>query len=135
MKKTARIRFGRIIYFILAALFTFCVATQLFLAGAATFVSPVNWMHHITFVHLFGFNLPIFMLLFAFIGAMPKWAYWQLAGLFVLIFSMYFTANMTANLPWIGAIHPVLAALLLIFSCVMITKTFKFIFNKEEGEN
>ncbi|WP_188455967.1 DUF6220 domain-containing protein [Virgibacillus oceani] len=135
MGRFTKIGVGRTIYLLLAILFTCSVVLQFFLAGAATFVSPLNWMRHTTFIHLFGFNIPIFMLLFAFIGGLPRWAYWQVFGLLVLIFSMYFTANMIADFPWIGAVHPVIAALLFFQSCVMVSQSWKFIFNKGEGEN
>ena len=59
---TARIRVGRIIYFILASLFALCTMAQFFFAGSAIFMDPVEWRKHVTFVHLFGFNIPIFML-------------------------------------------------------------------------
>ncbi|GAA0609377.1 hypothetical protein GCM10009001_28530 [Virgibacillus siamensis] len=90
-----------------------------------------------TFVHLFGFNIPIFMLGFAFIGASPRWAYWQLLGILISIFLMYFTANISAHLPWFGAMHPVFGVLLFVLSCTMVSKTWKFTFNNknnQEGE-
>ncbi|WP_304952412.1 hypothetical protein [Virgibacillus sp. MSP4-1] len=30
-------------------------------------------MKHIRFAHLFGFNVPIFMLIFALVGALTRW--------------------------------------------------------------
>ncbi|WP_404450996.1 DUF6220 domain-containing protein [Virgibacillus necropolis] len=133
-KRKTRIRVGRILYLILAILFALCITAQIFIAGLATFVNPINWMKHTTFVHLFGFNLPILMLVFAFVGALPRWAYWQLLGLLGLIFTMYFSANMSAVLPWISALHPLIAVLLFILSCAIVLKTWKLILNKEDNQ-
>lgn len=136
-KLNQRVCIGRIVYLVLAIIFALSVATQIFFAGMAIFISPVNWMKHMTFVHLFGFNIPIFMLVFAFIGALPRWAYWQLLGTLISIFLLYFTANISTNLPWFGAMHPVFGVLLFVLSYKMVSKTWKFIFdnkNNQKGE-
>lgn len=127
----SRIRIGRIIYLILAILFTLCIFTQIYLAGMAIFMNPAVWLKHMMFVHLFGFNVPIFMLIFAFIGALPRWAYWQLFGIFTSIFLMYFSANMRTNFPWIGPLHVIIAILLLGLSCLVVGKTWTLIFRKK----
>lgn len=127
-----RKRTGRIIYSVLAFIFLLCITVQIFLAGMAIFISPVHWMRHMTFIHLFGFNIPLFMLLFAFVGAMPRWAYWSVFSYFVSIFAMYFTGNMSAQLPWIAALHPVIATVLFIIALLVVNKSFKSV--KEKGE-
>lgn len=117
MKTTnKKVRIGRIVYLILAVIFALSVTTQFFLAGMAIFISPVNWVKHMTFVHLFGFNIPIFMLVAAFFGRLPRWAYWELLGILISVFLMYFTANFTGSSPWIGALHPVFGVLLFVLS-------------------
>jgi Family of unknown function (DUF6220) len=130
MKLSKRIRFGRISYLTLAIIFAVCTIIQIFIAGLAIFVNPVNWTKHFLFVHLFGFNTPLFMLVMAFIGRMPRWAYWQIFGLLVCIFSMYFTANSRGAFPWAGAAHPVIATLLFILSLTIVIKTWHLIFKK-----
>lgn len=132
-----RVRIGRIIFFVFAIIFALSVATQFLLAGMAIFISPVNWMKHVTFVHLFGFNVPIFMLVSAWIGALPLWTYLQILGIFALMFLMYFSANITAVLPWFGAMHPVFGLLLLALSCMMKWNVWKLTFGnkyKQQGE-
>lgn len=131
-----RIRAGRIIYFILAILFTLCTMTQFFFAGTAIFMYPADWMKHVMFVHLFGFNLPIFMLIFAFIGSLPRSSYWQIFTIMTGIFLMYFTANVRVGLPWAATLHPVIGLLLFLLSCFIVLKSWKFIFShkKSEGE-
>lgn len=112
---TTRIHVGRITYFILASIFALCTMTQFFFAGSAIFVDPVEWRKHVTFVHLFGFNVPIFMILFAFIGSLPRTAYLQILGIMIGIFFMYFTVNFR-GLPWTAALHPVIGTLLFLLS-------------------
>ena len=129
-----RIRIGRLSYFILAILFTLCILAQIYLAGMAVFMSPVNWAKHIMFVHLFGFNLPVLMLIFAFVGALPRWAYWHLFGFLVSIFLMYFTANIRAVIPWVGPMHAVFACILFVLSSITVLKTWKIIFNKRKRD-
>lgn len=131
-----RVKVGRIIYLILAMLFTLCILVQLYLAGMAIFMNPAAWLRHMMFVHLFGFNLPIFMLLFAFVGALPRWAYWQLFGILVSIFLMYFTANMRTAFPWIGPLHVVIAISLFGLSCLIVIKAWNLLFhkNKKKGK-
>ncbi|MDW0116259.1 DUF6220 domain-containing protein [Sporosarcina thermotolerans] len=126
----SRIRVGRIIFFILTILFTLCIFVQFYLAGKAIFEYPVYWSKHIKFVHLFGFNLPVLMLIFAILGSLPRWAYWQLSGIFLSIYLMYFTANIRSVLPWVGSIHPVVGILLFVLSFLLLSKSWKLIFRK-----
>lgn len=129
-----RIRVGRIIYFTLAIVFTLCIIAQVFFAGMAIFLNTGAWMKHIMFVHLFGFNVPFLMFIFAVIGAMPRWAYWQLFGVLVSIFLMYFTANIKGVLPWFGPMHVVIAFLLFALSWSIVLKTWNlFIENQKES--
>ena len=127
--KKNRIHIGRLIYFTLAIIFMLCTIAQIYLAGMAIFQNPAVWMKHMMFVHFFGFNLPLLMLIFAFIGALPRWAYWHLFGIFVSIFLMYFTANITSAMPWLGSMHPVIAILLIILSCSIVLNTWRLIKN------
>lgn len=125
-----RVYISRIIYLGLAIIFGCSVALQFLLAGMAIFINPVNWVKHIGFAHLFGFNLPIVMLIFAFVGAMPRWSYWYLFGMTLLVFLMYFSANITAMLPWFAALHPVIGVMLLMLSCRMAVKASTLVTNK-----
>ncbi|MBO0588007.1 DUF6220 domain-containing protein [Sporosarcina sp. E16_8] len=127
-----RIRVGRFIFLTLTTLFTICILVQVYLAGMAVFGNPRVWVKHIIFVHLFGFNLPILMIIFAVVGSMPRWAYWNTFGIFVSTFLMYFTANINAILPWMGPIHPVLAILLFVLPCSIIIKTWGLINNNRK---
>lgn len=96
----------------------------------AIFEYPVDWSKHTKFVHLFEFNLPVLMFVFAIIGSFPRWAYWQLFGILMAIYFMYFTANFRAVLPWVGSIHPVVAILLFALSLLLISKSWKLTFQR-----
>jgi len=130
-KEFMRERFGRGSFFILAVIFAACIVIQVFIAGLSIFVSPVNWMNHTMFVHLFGMNLPLLLFVTALIGKIPKWAYLHTFGLLVFIFAMYFTANITDNIPWAGALHPILAMILFMQSAVMVMNSWKMIVKKQ----
>src|SRR4051794_21489784 len=100
---STRIRIGRGLYLLFAAIFALFIVAQVFTAGMAIFVGAENWLKHTTLVHILGLNLPILMLIAAFIGKLPRWGYGYVIGLALLIFGMYFSANFTRVTPWIGA--------------------------------
>lgn len=127
-----RIRVGRIIFLPFTTLFTICILVQIYLVGIAIFVNPGAWVKHMMFIHLFGFNLPILMVIFAVVGSVPRWAYWKLFGIMVSTFLMYFTVHINAILPWMGPIHPVLAILLFVLSYSIFIKTWGLINNNRE---
>ncbi|HEY0828049.1 MAG TPA: DUF6220 domain-containing protein, partial [Bacilli bacterium] len=108
---SASVRYSRIVYVIIAAIFTVCVLIQTFFAGIATFVDAGDWDLHRDFVPYFQF-LPIVMLLLAFLGRLPAVMRWQSGGLFLLIALQFITAHMGDISPDIqvtAALHPVIA--------------------------
>jgi hypothetical protein len=127
-------RIGKISFVLLSILFLLCIIGQVFLAGLAVFVNPGNWPYHEMFVHLFEF-IPILMLVMSLVGRLPRWAIWQSAGLFGLIFVMYFTANMTSVLPWAAAAHPVIAVLLFWMSITVMNRAWKITFKSTKVKN
>lgn len=127
-------RIGKISFVSLSVLFVLCIIGQVFLAGLAVFVNPGNWPIHEMFVHLFEF-IPILMLVMSLVRRLPRWAIWQSAGLFGLIFVMYFTANITPVLPWAAAAHPVIAVLLFWMSITVMKRAWKMTFKSTKVEN
>ncbi len=132
--KSKTIRISRIVFLLLAAAFAACVFVQIYIAGAAIFIEASAWVKHIQFVHLFGFNLPIFMLIFALLGRMPRWAYWQMFGVFLSIFLMYFTANFNSVAPAAGPFHVIFAVMLMGLSSFIVIKTWQFIAAHDQTE-
>lgn len=96
-----------IVFLGLASLFVVCVSVQIFFAGMAIFVDSSHWHEHVVFVRVFEL-FPVLMLIFAFVGKMPKALRWMCAVIFLLIFAQYFTAHF----PGAGAFHPVIAAVM-----------------------
>ena len=121
---------SRVIYLLFGVLFAIGVIMQVMLAGMAVFINGLHWVRHSTLIHIFGFNIPLFMLVAAYFGKMPRFAYWQVFGSFILMFLMYFTANVRGALPIVAALHPVIAMILFIFSTWIVFKAWTFIFKK-----
>ena len=130
MVVSTRMKVGRVLYLVFGLLFACGIVIQVLLAGMAIFGDSINWVKHTLIIHLFGFNVPIFMLITAFIGKMPRWAYWQVFGVLVFVFLMYFTANITSALPFVAALHPVIAMILFTFSIWIVIAAWKHNFKK-----
>ena len=86
----------------------------------ALFTDSVYWETHTLFVAIFEF-VPLLMLDFAFTGRFSKRMRWKSFGLFLLIYSQYFTAN----LPALGWLHPVMALLLFWLSIAVAKQAAK----------
>ncbi|MFG6118050.1 DUF6220 domain-containing protein [Thalassobacillus sp. B23F22_16] len=125
-------KIGRIIFIGLAALLLLCFTVQFILAGMAAFVNYEYWKDHMLFVHLFGFNLPIIMLLTALISKFPRKVSLQLAAIFGLVFLMYVTANVSSLFPWVGALHPLFGILLFLVSIAILKTSFRLTFKNTD---
>lgn len=129
--ESPKFRIGRISFALLSSLLVFCIVAQVFLAGLAIFVNPSNWAFHEGFVHFFEI-IPVLMLVVSLVGKLPRWAIWQSAGIFGLIFVMYFTANITPILPWAAAVHPVIAIMLFWLSITVHKRAWRITFNPNQ---
>lgn len=119
-------QYARMAFALLAAAFALCVAVQVFLAGMAVFVNPLNWARHTGFVHVFEL-LPVVMLALAFAGRLPAALRWQSAGLLGLIMVMYATANMGGRVPWAAAAHPVMALAVFWVAAVVVGNSWRLV--------
>ncbi|UOQ84937.1 DUF6220 domain-containing protein [Gracilibacillus salinarum] len=126
-------RFFTRIYAVLAILFLLSVMAQFVFAGMAVFISPLHWQEHTFFIHLFGFNVPLLMIVLALLGKLPGWAYWQLFGIMSLVFVMYFSANMSGKLPLLAAMHPVIGTGLLLVAYWKVIKLYHYM-KKEQTQ-
>jgi len=104
---------ARLLYALLAVLLVLCIGLQFYWAGMAVFTEASYWSQHVMFIHIFGFNLPVLLLLAAIGAGHARWAYWHVLLILLLTFLMYFSANISASQSWVGALHPVLGTLLL----------------------
>lgn len=123
--------YGRFIpytYALLTWIFLLCITFQVFLAGLATFVDPLNWARHASFVHLFEFILVLLFIL-SFLRRFPLSLRLWPVGLFILVGLQYMTAE-GAGPPWVAALHPVNA--LFIFWCAIVAakKAARFAFHR-----
>jgi len=106
-----RTRVARGAFAALAWLLAACIAIQTLLAGAAVFADAAYWRSHVMFVRALEW-LPVLMLIFAFPGKFAASVKWRSAALFGLVILQY----MTANLPGIGLLHPVIALLMFLLA-------------------
>jgi hypothetical protein len=88
----------------IAWLLAACIAVQTLLAGAAVFLDPAYWRSHVLFVRALEW-LPLLMLILAFPGKFAAAVKWRAAALFGFVILQY----VTANIPGIGLLHPVIA--------------------------
>ncbi len=121
---------GRWVYVGLAFVFLLCILGQFFLAGMAVFGGGQYWINHKILVHLFGFNLPLLMMISAFAGKAKRSDYLSILVLFVLIFAMYATANLGFPHSYVGAFHPIIGILLIAFSSLSVYYSFTLALNK-----
>lgn len=100
---------ARAVYLAMAWLFAGCVAYQVFLAGLAVFVHPVNWGRHVQFVHVFEL-IPVILIAAAFAGRAPKGRGFYLRPLllFLLIGLQYGLARSGTALAALHAVNALL---------------------------
>lgn len=100
----------------------------MFLAGFAIFVDIGNWSYHEIFVRFFEF-IPVGMFILSFFGKIPKMWKWQSASLYLMIILQYVTAILIGKVPYISALHPVIALLLFWRAIVVVQESIKLIKN------
>jgi hypothetical protein len=103
----------------LAGLFLVGVIVQVFLAGAAIFADGGFWGFHTSFIHFFEW-IPLAMLILSFFGRIPAQWRWQSFGLLFMIILQYVTANLSGSLPYLSAVHPIIALILFWRSLVVV---------------
>lgn len=107
---------SRIIYRVAAWLFFVGVVVQVFLAGMALFPpTPSNWVNHVGIGYLVGYILAP-LIIFAFIGRMPKAIKIQMGMLVLLYIVQTILPSLRTSVPIVSALHPVNAMLLFWFS-------------------
>ena len=117
-------RFARPAFVFMAVAFAAGVTIQIFIAGLAIFVNPVNWAGHADLGHIL-LPWPPLLLLLALVGRLPRSVKWQCAALVGLIFVQFYTPGMTRDLPWAAASHPVIAMVLFWASVRIATNAWR----------
>lgn len=100
---------GRAIYALFAWLFVVGVLVQVFLAGMVVVARRATWANHVDLGH--GLGLPLLaMLVFMYVGRMPRRTKWLTWGLFTVYFIQAdVVIFLRDSLPYVSAVHPVLA--------------------------
>jgi hypothetical protein len=124
-KKNIGINWIKRIFSILSLLFFACVMIQIFLAGMAIFVKNIFWSFHLQFIHYFEF-IPIIMLIMSFFGGIPKLLRFLCIGLVVMMIMQYITVKLSGTLPYIAALHPVIAGILFWRSLQISQESMRF---------
>jgi hypothetical protein len=108
-----RVRWARRSLQLVAWLLVVALLAQFFTAGMAVFVSPEWWARHLSFVHGFGWLVPIAVVL-AFVGRSSRAVKGLSGSAFVLLFLQYTTAGLRLNpaRQGLAAFHTVIAVLL-----------------------
>lgn len=108
-----------------------CLLVQFLLAGMSIFGDPSKWAAHKMFVHLFGYAIPVLMMLSALAGGFFKRIYKEMTIVFLLLFVMYFTANMGWRISWLGAFHPIAGIVFLGAGAAAVRKVLKGTYRNE----
>jgi hypothetical protein len=123
-KEKSSSRWIRVSFSIFSLLFFISIIIQIFLAGVAIFADIGHWSYHESFIHYFEF-VPIGMLILSFFGGIPKMFRWQSAGLYLMIILQYVTANLIGKVPYISALHPIIAMILFWRALVIVQESMK----------
>ena len=106
------VHWARIVYPVVAWLFVIAVIFQVFLVGLSLFVSATNWSAHKEFGYSLGF-LVLLLVALAVAGRVPRATGRWLALLFVVYAIQTILPNLRRDLPWVAALHPVNALVIL----------------------
>lgn len=119
-------RWVRRIFAILSWLFIMGVLIQVFLAGIALFVDFGQWNYHKSFIHYFEF-IPVIMLILAFFGAIPNRLRWESLAMYVMIILQYVTVSLAGKIPYLSALHPIIALILFWRALVSVQTSAKLL--------
>lgn len=129
-RRGSRLIYGsRMIYLLLAGLFTGGIALQVFFAGAGVLVNPSYFALHRTFGHI----LELFPMLLLIVGLIGRLS-WRLLGLTALIFVLFMLQYVflyglapATGLPVLRAFHAVNALALFWVALSLVSSTRKLL--------
>ncbi len=119
------IPFSQIVFIGFGVIFLGCLLIQFLLAGMAIFEDATKWATHKEFVHVFGYTIPVMMIVSSVTGKFFSRVYKELSAIFLLIFMMYLTGNVGWQVGLLGAFHPVAGVFLIVAACVVVMKVYK----------
>lgn len=121
-------------YLILALIFAAGVMAQAFLAGAGIFLSGAWMAWHEGIGHLLTSPIPLIpliILILSITGRMPGADRWLSASLFVLALVQPVVLYLRGLVPWLSALHPLIALLLFALPLLMSYRVWHLIRTKE----
>ena len=111
MRKLNLAQFSRVLFFVLALIFSVSVALQVLIAGIALFVNSGSWVAHVSFARYFAF-IPLIMAIMAWMAGLSRQVLWKSIGLFGMVIGMFLTAVFSSRIGFLSAFHPVIAMML-----------------------
>ncbi|MCD9021966.1 DUF6220 domain-containing protein [Cohnella silvisoli] len=115
----------------LAWIFTVCILIQVFLAGLALFWNSEQWASHTGFSRILMIP-PILMLVTSFIARLPVSLRLKSAGLIGMLILMGVSANLSSEMGYLSALHPVIALMLFWGTMSIARKTDALIKAKQQ---
>ncbi|MBS4201757.1 hypothetical protein KHA93_19320 [Bacillus sp. FJAT-49732] len=111
---------------VLSVMFFIAIICQVFIAGVALFADSSQWAFHKSLVVYFEF-IPLVMFVLTFFGGIPKKLRWHSLGLYVMVALQYVTVGLSGKVPYVTALHPVIALLLFWLSIAMLRTSLALI--------
>ena len=122
----------RVLYIVFAWLFALCILIQVFLAGLGVFVSGTWFSTHMEFAHFFE-GLPLFMLIVALLGRLPR-SFPLLSLLLIVQFALQYAFVELAgslNVAFLAAFHPVNAIVMFWVTVYVARRATAYAANKK----
>ncbi|MBX4147320.1 MULTISPECIES: DUF6220 domain-containing protein [Paenibacillus] len=119
MRKLNLAQFSRVLFFVLALIFSVSVTLQVLIAGIALFVNSGSWTAHVSFARYFAF-IPLIMAIMAWMAGLSRQVLWKSIGLFGMVIGMFLTAVFASRIGFLSAFHPVIAMMMFWGSVDMI---------------
>ncbi|MGJ7919109.1 DUF6220 domain-containing protein [Neobacillus sp. LXY-4] len=127
--KTKIQKYSRTLFFLLAWILLLGIVTQVVLACLAVFVDGGLWQKHRTIMNVIEF-IPVFMVIFGYLGGIPKLYNGLSLLLFFIIELQYYTKT-----GWLGAIHAVFAIVLFMISLYVAWGSYQIVVNNKKGNH
>ncbi len=120
-------RISRIAYLVLACLFAVGILAQVFLVGLSLLGGRPSWSAHFGLGHTLGI-LPILMIILAYLGKAPrplKPLTWVGFATYILLADV--VVFLRGSLPFVAALHPVLAIVLFAVVATLAVRAWKLV--------
>lgn len=118
---------ARLTYFFVALAFLLSILVQVFLAGMGLFESAGYWETHGGFGYSIVHPIALVLLVFAFIGRLPRPTLIVVVVTVLLAIFMPYLATLPSQYSFFAALHPVSAVILFGFSVFLAVQAREFV--------